>query len=38
VAATLTFASTVVGPGLFVTVEGNRENFTFLHLELRLGL
>jgi len=35
---TLTFAWTLVGPGLLLTVEGNQEDFTFLHLGLSLGL
>jgi len=35
---TLTFAWTVVGVGLFFVVEGNQEDFTFLHLGLSLGL
>ena len=35
---TLSFASLVVGLGLLLTVEGNQEDFTFLHLGLSLGL
>ena len=35
---TLAFAWTLVGLGLLLTVEGNQEDFTFLHLRLRLGL
>jgi hypothetical protein len=31
-------ASTLVGLGLLLTVEGNPEDFTFLHLGLSLGL
>jgi hypothetical protein len=35
---TLAFAWTLVGLGLLLTVEGNQEDFTFLHLGLSLGL
>jgi hypothetical protein len=35
---TLSFAWLVVGLGLLLTVEGNQEDFTFLHLGLSLGL
>jgi len=35
---TLAFAWTLVGPGLLLTVTGNEEDFTFLHLGLSLGL
>jgi hypothetical protein len=35
---TLAFAWTIVGLGLLPTVEGNQEDFTFLHLGLGLGL
>jgi len=35
---TLAFACTIVGLGLFVTVEGNQEDFAFLNLGLSLGL
>jgi uncharacterized membrane protein len=37
-ARTLSFAWLVVGLGLLLTVEGNQEDFTFLHLGLSLGL
>ena len=35
---TLAFAWTLMGLGLLLTVEGNKEDFTFLHLGLSLGL